>query len=384
MKFTKLEQIKNWRRFLHENPELSLKEYKTTEFIRNELDKMGLEYEAPMDTATVVKLYGKGEKYIVLRADIDALPIKEMNDIEFRSKNDGVMHACGHDAHATMLLGAINELSEISKSKDLDINILAIFQPSEESFGGANLLIENYNFDKYEIIGSFALHINPDYEEGTIISRIGPIMASCNEFAVNIKGKSAHVGKREEGINALNAAIQIYSQVQAIPTYDLDSKHTNIIHTGIVRAGEVMNSVPENAFLEGTIRTYDKDDFAIIKKRIVEICQGVSLSTKCEVVPEIRAGYPAVINSEILYDKSVNAAKKAKANHITRKDPYLLGEDFSFFGKIAPINYSFIGVRNNELGYTSGLHTPTLQLREEALIFGIDYFVEIAKSFGKE
>lgn len=384
MKYTTLEQIKNWRRYLHEHPELSLKEYETTKFIRNEIKKMGLSYESPMETATVVKIKGNSDKYIILRADIDALPIKETNNIDFCSKNDGIMHACGHDAHATMLMGAINEISNLAKTNQLNINILAVFQPSEESFGGANLLIENYDFQSLNIIGAYALHINPDYDEGTIISKIGPIMASCNEFAIEIKGKSAHVGIRESGINAMNAAIQVYNQIQTIPTYDLDSKHTNIIHTGVMKIGEVMNSVPENAFMEGTIRTYDKDDFKIIEKRINEICAGISISTKCSVNPIIRTGYPAVINSEKLFDRTVSAAKLTSAIHINRKEPYLLGEDFSFFAKIAPINYSFIGIRNEKLGYTSGLHTSTLQLREEALIFGIDYFVEIVKSYGDE
>lgn len=383
MKYTSLEQIKEWRRYLHAHPELSLKEFETSKYIREELLKMGLSYETPMETATVVEIKGNSDKYIIFRADIDALPIKEMNNLDYCSKNENVMHACGHDAHTTMLLAAINELSQLSKAGKLDINILATFQPAEESFGGANLLIKAFDFSKYDIIGAYALHINPDYEEGTIISKIGPIMASCNEFAIEIKGKSAHVGIREEGINAINAAVQIYNQLQAIPIYSLDSKHTNIVHIGVMRAGEVMNSVPANAFLEGTIRTYYEEDFKIIKKKAENICNGVALSTSCEVNLTVREGYPAVINSELLIEKSILSAEKALAKHIIRKEPYLLGEDFSFFSQIAPLSYSFIGIRNEKLGYTSGLHTPTLQMREESLVFGVDYFVEIAKSYSK-
>lgn len=381
MKYTNLEKIKEWRRYLHAHPELSLKEFETTRYIRMELTKMGLEYECPMETATIVKLKGKSDKYIILRADIDALPIKEMNDVEYLSKNTNIMHACGHDAHTAMLLGAVSELSNLSISNELNINVLVIFQPAEESFGGANLLIQNYNFKNYDIVAAYALHVNPDYNEGTIISKVGPIMASCNEFKVEIKGKSAHVGIREEGINAMNAVVQVYSQFQAIPTFDLDSKHINIVHTGVMKAGEVMNSVPENAFLEGTIRTYDKNDFQIIKNRMENICKGLQISTNCEINLTIRQGYPAVINSEVLIEKSISAAKKAKAEYVFREDPYLLGEDFSFFSKLAPLSYSFIGIRNEKFGYTSGLHTSTLNLREEALIYGIDYFVEIVKSY---
>ena len=381
MDITTLDDLKKWRRHIHRNPELSLKEYETSDYIRKELKDMGVSYETPMDTATIVHIKGNSDDYIILRADIDALPISEINDVDFCSKNCGVMHACGHDAHTAMLLGAVKELQYLSQKGELNINVIAVFQPSEESFGGADILIGKYDFDKYKPKAAYALHVNPDYSEGNIISRVGPIMASCNEFAVEIKGKSAHVGIRETGINAMNAAVSVYTQIQAIPTYNLDAKHTNIIHIGFMKVGEVMNSVPENGFLEGTIRTYNMDDKQIIKKRIEEICNGVSISTLCNVDFTLRDGYPAVLNDENLIDISENAAKCAGAKFINRKEPYLLGEDFSFFSKVCPINYSFIGIRNEELGYTSGLHTPTLMMREEALVFGVDYFTEIAKSY---
>lgn len=381
MQNTTLEELKSWRRHLHSNPELSNQEFETAKYIREELESMGLEYETPLPTATIAKIKGKGDKYIILRADIDALPINEQNDIDFKSNNNGVMHACGHDAHTTMLLGAVKELLALSKDNKLNINILAVFQPSEESFGGANLLIYKYDFDKYDIDSAYALHINPDFKEGTIASRVGPIMASCNEFDVNIKGKSAHVGIRETGINAINASIQVYNQFQTIPTYDLDSKHTNIVHIGYMKVGEVMNSVAENGHLEGTIRSYNMNDIEIIKDRMKKICKGVSISTGCLVDLVLREGYPAVLNSDRLIGLAQAAAKKSDAEFILIEEPYLLGEDFSFFSKLTEINYSFIGIRNESLGYTSGLHTPTLMLREEALVYGVDYLVEIALSF---
>lgn len=381
MNNTTIDDLRIWRQHIHSNPELSLKEFKTAEYIRKQLDSIGIEYETPLETATVAHIRGKGERYIILRADIDALPICEINDVEYASKNDGVMHACGHDAHTTMLLGAVKELKKLSDEGKLNINILAVFQPSEESFGGANILINNYDFGKYDIDAAYALHINPDFEEGNIVSRVGPIMASCNEFAVEIKGKSAHVGIRETGINAMNAAVSAYTQIQAIPTYNLDCKHTNIIHIGYMKVGEVMNSVPENGFLEGTIRTYDMDDKEIIRKRISSICEGVEIATQCKVDFTLRDGYPAVINSEELMSRVKSAAEKTDAKFSLKKDPYLLGEDFSFFASVCPINYSFIGIRNEELGYTSGLHTPTLMMREEALVHGVDFLVEIAKSY---
>lgn len=385
MRFTKVEDIIRWRRHIHQNPELSKEEFKTTEYIREELRSMGLDYEEVdgIPTATIAYI-GSGidsAKTILLRADIDALPIKEENDIDFKSCNPGVMHACGHDAHAAMLLGATREILGLRSEGKLKNNALVVFQPSEESTGGANVLIDSYPFEKYSIDASFALHINPDFEEGVIATRPGPIMASCNEFTVNIVGKSAHVGIRENGINAINAAIQIYQQFQTIPTYDLDSKHTNIIHVGKMNVGEVMNSVPTNGYMEGTIRTYDMDDLEISKKRMQEICQGVELSTRASIDLHFEDGYPALLNDKDLIDFVASTIEKSRARSYIMPEPYLLGEDFSFFKNVSPISYSFVGIRNEDLGYTSGLHTPWLQMREEALVYGVDYLVEIAKTY---
>lgn len=385
MRFTKVEDIIRWRRHIHQNPELSKEEFKTTEYIREELRSMGLDYEEVdgMPTATIAYI-GTGmdsAKTILLRADIDALPIKEENDIDFKSCNPGVMHACGHDAHAAMLLGATREILGLRSEGKLKNNVLVVFQPSEESTGGANVLIDSYPFEKYSIDASFALHINPDFEEGVIATRPGPIMASCNEFTVKIVGKSAHVGIRENGINAINAAIQVYQQFQTIPTYDLNSKHTNIIHIGKMNVGEVMNSVPTNGYMEGTIRTYDMDDLEISKNRMQEICQGVELSTRASINLHFEDGYPALLNDKDLIDFVASTIEKSGARSYIMPDPYLLGEDFSFFKNVSPISYSFVGIRNEDLGYTSGLHTPWLQMREEALVYGVDYLVEIAKTY---
>lgn len=385
MIFTKLEDIIRWRRHIHQNPELSKEEFKTTEYIRRELKSMGLDYESVdgMPTATIAYIGSNMDnpKTILLRADIDALPIQEENDIDFRSSKSGVMHACGHDAHAAMLLGATREIMGLKSQGKLKNNVLIVFQPSEESTGGANLLIASYPFEKFKVDASFALHVNPDFKEGTIATRPGPIMASCNEFTIKIVGRSAHVGIREKGINAINAALQVYQQFQAIPTYDLDSKHTNIVHVGKMNVGEVMNSVPTNGYMEGTIRTYDMDDLKIIKKRMQEICHGVEISSGASIKLHFEDGYPALLNDDKLIDFAESSIQRSGANAHIMSEPYLLGEDFSFFRDVSPIFYSFVGIRNEELGYTSGLHTPRLQMREEALVYGVNYLVEIANTY---
>ncbi len=381
MNITTLNDLKYWRQYLHKNPELSQKEFKTAAFIRSELDKLGIEYEKPLPTATIAHIKGNSNKYIILRADIDALPICEENKIDYASQNKGLMHACGHDAHVSMLLGAVKELKFLSKSNKLKVNILAVFQQAEEAFGGADELIKTYDFKKFDIDSAYALHVNPDFEEATIVSKSGALMASCKEFFIKIKGKSAHVGIRENGINALNATVNLYRQIVDIPIYNLDSKHTNIVHIGYMKAGEVVNSVPEKGYIEGTIRSYNSNDLDTILEKISAICQGVEKSTSCQIDLSFGTSYPALINSADLIERIQLATENTSASFSLKKDPYLLSEDFSFFSNICPINHSFIGIRNEELGYISGLHTPTLMMREEALTYGVDYFVEIAKSF---
>lgn len=376
-----LEDIKKWRRHLHQFPELSLQEYETTRYIREQLNDLGLTFFTPMDTATIVELKGNTNDYLLFRADIDALPIQEEVAVAFKSKHNNIMHACGHDGHTAMLLATLRQLKLLQDKKALHYSILAVFQPAEESFGGANLLIKAFDFSPYAIKGAYALHVSPEYDEGTFITRSKEFMASCNEFTINITGSAAHVGVRHEGVNALNAATLVYQQLQALPTYDLNDLHTNIIHVGLLEAGNAVNIVPQHATLKGTIRTYHQDDFKRIQKRMMEICYGLSFTTNCKIDLNFAVGYPAVINDSTLITTVEQAAIHANAQFILREEPYLLGEDFSFFNQIAPINFTFIGIKNEQLGYISGLHTPTLQFREEALVYGVQYFINLAKGF---
>lgn len=382
MKFTTFEQLKTWRAHLHQYPELSLQEYKTSEYLRQEITKLGMTYMTPLDTATIVFLNANAEQTVLLRSDIDALPIQEQIDSPIKSKNDGVMHACGHDGHMAMLLSALKELKALNDQQLLPVNVLFVFQPAEETYGGGDRIIKNFDFSPYNVTSAFALHVNPDYDEGIIATRSGELMASGREFEVNVIGKSAHVGLREHGINAMNAASQIFNQFQAIPTYDLDSKHTNIVHVGTFQSGEAENVVPNYAKMRGTIRTYDQNDLNKIIDRMHAICDGVAMATQTKISIQFGDGYPAVINDPDLMTLSESSAKAANASFILQKDPYLMAEDFSFYRQLAPIHYAFVGIRNDTLGYTSGLHTPTLQLRDEALIFGVDYLVQVILQHG--
>ena len=254
MKVITEENLTSWRRHLHQNPELSLEEHKTKEFIASVLKEYGIEYQETLETGLVVifKASVETKDTIIFRADIDALPITEENDVDFKSNNDGVMHACGHDGHTTMLLGSVIEAADYYKNNDTKVNSIFVFQPAEETFGGGNLLINDFDFSLYNILASYALHMNPDYPEGHIISKPKEIMASANEYRIYIKGRAAHVGLKNTGIDALNVATMFFQEMLKLNALHTKARNTNIIHIGKMYGGDAMNVVAENAYLEHT------------------------------------------------------------------------------------------------------------------------------------
>lgn len=264
------------RRWLHQHPELSLEEFETTNFIKKELDNMGVAYDTPLDTGVVAYIKGTGEKSIAFRADIDALPIHEENDVAYRSQVDNVMHACGHDGHTTMLLAFVKRVKELTDVSPLSSTVYFIFQPAEETYGGANLLLNKYTFD---ITPSFVfgLHMMPDEKEGVIVSKPGPITASATEYRFFIKGLSAHVANKEQGHSAAEALLTVLNQLSQLQHYHLAGLHQNIVHVGSFHAGEAINTVASNAYLEGTIRTYSQDDLEIVKEQMRRIKEASEL-----------------------------------------------------------------------------------------------------------
>lgn len=386
MKKVTLENIIEFRRYFHKNPELSLKEYNTKKYIKSILDKNKISYEEVLDTGLIVIFRGENnnpkDRTILFRADIDALPIKEENDIEFKSINEGVMHACGHDGHTTILLATLLEVSEYYKKNSIDINIIFVFQPAEETKGGAEKIINSsFVFDEYNIEACYALHLNPDYEENSIISKSGYIMASANQFIIKIKGKASHVGLKHNGIDSINAACIIYQEMLKINSLQLDPYDVNIIHIGKLVAGDASNIVANSASLEGTIRTLKNENYKKIMNKINNIIKSVENLTDTKIDIEITTDYASVKNDEVLYELIKNITQKENIKYIELPKSYLYGEDFSSFSKVSPINYSFLGIRNEKKGYTSGLHTPTFNFDEECLITGIKYFLAIFKYY---
>ncbi|MBU0437595.1 amidohydrolase [Staphylococcus succinus] len=378
-----LEFVTKHRRHLHQHPELSLHEYETTTYIAAFLDEIGVSYERPLDTGLIAYLPGNGEHTIAYRADIDALPINEENEVEYKSLVDNVMHACGHDGHTTALMLFVQRCKNLADAGTLPQNTVFIFQPAEETGGGANRLIRAGAFEKYPIDAIFGIHVMPFENEGQVVIRDEEITASATEYRFFLNGLSSHVADKEQGHSCGEALQHVLSQVGQIQQYHLSGLKRNIVHMGHFKAGEAINTVPSNGYLEGTIRTYDVKDLEIVKAQMLKIAESVKLlfNVDCEV--KFEEGYPPTYNDVKLRKHVEHGLKDARFEIIDKPTPYLFGEDFSFYSQLAPSYFVFVGIRDESKGYVTGLHTSHLNFNEHMLIKVADYYEQILTSYSE-
>ncbi|GGB07099.1 amidohydrolase [Macrococcus hajekii] len=374
------EYLKETRRWLHQHPELSMQEFETTAFIKNELDALDIPYDTPLPTGVIGYLKGTTEQAVAFRADIDALPIHEENDVDYRSSVDHVMHACGHDGHTTILLAFAKRVKALYDAGKLTATVYFIFQPSEETEAGANQLLNAYSF-KLKPDYIFGLHMMPNNEEGLVLSKPGPITASATEYRFFIKGLSAHVANKEQGHSAGEALSFILSQISQLQHYHLPGLRQNIVHIGQFHAGEAINTVPSNGYLEGTIRTYAADDLATVKEQMLKIAEACSVVTGTAVEVKFSEGYPSTSNDTDAYQLMKQASEETSLEWIEKEEPYLFGEDFAFYSQVAPTAFAFLGCRNAEQQFVTGLHTSTLNFDEHVLLGGVDLFSAILARF---
>ncbi|TDM13279.1 M20 metallopeptidase family protein [Macrococcus lamae] len=374
-----LQYLTETRRHLHQHPELSMQEFETTAFIKRQLDDMKISYESPLPTGLIATIPGSSSTAVAFRADIDALPIHEENDCEFKSTVDDVMHACGHDGHTTMLLGFARRVKQLADNNELKTTVHFIFQPSEETMAGANQLINSYDFKSLDAI--YGLHMMPDNDEGTILSKPGVLTASATEYRFFINGTSAHVANKEQGHSAGKAVTFLLNQLSQLQHYHLPGLGHNIIHIGKFSAGEAINTVPSSGYLEGTIRTFDMDDLTTVKNQMERIRSACEIVTGTSVRIEFAEGYPPTINDSDAYRTMHQAAETTDLEWIEKEDPYLFGEDFAFYSTIAPTAFAFLGCRNEEQSYVTGLHTSTFNFDESVLIKGINVFEAILNQY---
>lgn len=345
------------RRRIHENPELSFKEYETSAFVKSELKKYGIKFQENIaGTGVVGIIEGKNNgKVLLLRADMDALPLKEETDLEFKSKNEGVMHACGHDVHTANLLGVAKILNELKNEFSGTVKI--VFQPAEESGGGGRKMVEDGILENPLVDAAIALHIMPD-EEGFITISDKNITSYSDSFTLDVKGVKAHTSKPQEGIDAINIAANIVVALNSILSKNIDPFEVGTFSIGKINGGTAINIVSDNVVLQGMIRTTSKKVREIIKSKIEEISKGIAKTYGGECDFKFREGYPSVYNDQeltrIIKDKFIDnysdLIKDIDPSKADRKDlinldrkTVLGAEDFGFFAQKVPSCYYMVG-----------------------------------------
>ena len=336
---------------------------------------MGYQCEKVANTGIIAIKEGLEPSAVAFRADMDGLMIEEKTNHGFKSHHQGMMHACGHDGHMAILLGFAKYLTTIPKPNK---TIILLFQPAEESPGGAKVIIESGIFDRYLIEAIFAVHLDPSIEEYQVGLISGPMMAQSGELDITIQGKSAHGGKPHLGCDAIIVASQLINSYQTIISRNLDPLQPSVITIGKINGGDERNIIASQVLLSGTIRALDIKQYQLIKKRIGEINQALSMMHGVEIISDIRDFYPPVINDEYLYQKVKNCLSSDEYQKI---EPMMLAEDFSYYQQKAPGLLMMLGVRNEKMGYLKPLHSCYFDFDEKVLVNGIELYIRICQDF---
>lgn len=369
--------IESWlieiRRDFHRHPELGMAEFRTSQKIAELLDEMKIPYRTGVANTGIVGIIegGKPGKTIALRADMDALPIPEETGLSYASVIKGKMHACGHDAHMTVQLGAARILN--SMRSELSGNIKLFFQPAEETDGGAKPMIDAGCMEDPHVDYVLGLHVTPYAEAGQIMFRPGKICASSDGFTITIRGKSAHGAYPEEGTDAIVIAAQVITSLQTIVSRNLSPMEAGVVTIGTVNGGFKENIIADQVLLGGTIRTLDPETRTNIQMRLQNIVSTVASGLGGEGLVEFEAGYPPVINNdEVVKVVETNAISLlGKENVIFKEHPSMGVEDFSYFCQAAPGAFYYLGCGNKTQGINAPGHNSKFQIDENCLKTGV-------------
>jgi len=358
------------RRHLHTNPELSFQEVTTSAFVASKLDELGIPYVRMADNGLVGLIVGNkpSDRVVALRADMDALPITETNEVPYKSQNVGVMHACGHDAHTSSLLGTATILSRIKD--DFAGTVKLIFQPAEEKLpGGANLMIQQGVLENPKPQAVIGQHVMPFIDAGKVGFRAGKYMASTDEIYVKVIGKGGHGAQPQQNIDPVIITAHMLTALQQVISRFADPKNPSVLSFGKVIANGATNVIPNEVYLEGTFRTMDETWRAEAHIRMKKLAEGLceSMGAKCEF--NIMKGYPYLINEEKLTANVKGfAVDYLGKENVQDLDIWMAGEDFAYFSHAADSCFYRLGTRNESRGITSSVHTPTFDIEESALM----------------
>lgn len=375
------------RRQLHAHPELSYQEYGTSAFVKARLDELGIPWEPMADTGVVATIKGEqlSDRVVALRADMDALPITEANVVSYSSQKDGVMHACGHDAHTSSLIGTANILQSIRHKFGGTVKL--IFQPAEEKLpGGASLMIEKGVLKNPIPEAVFGQHVSPLIETGKIGIRKGKFMASMDEIFVTIRGKGGHGAQPEKNIDPVVIAANIIVSLQQIVSRMAKPTLPTVLSFGKVIANGAINVIPDEVYMEGTFRTLDEEWRAEAHARMKKMAANIaeSLGGSCDFI--INRGYPFLINEVKLTEKVIGFAEEYLGkNNVEEIDIWMASEDFARYSQVSDSCFYLLGTANENKKITSSLHTSTFNIEEKALLTSTGLMAYIAvKQLGNE
>lgn len=377
------QEVIDLRRHLHSHPELSFKEFLTAAFVAEKLKEIGItEIESKATTGWSALIKGKNpeKKVVALRADMDALPISEANEVPYKSQNPGVMHACGHDAHTASLLGAAKILNEVRDQFEGTIKL--IFQPGEEIIpGGASLMIKDKVLENPRPQYILGQHVMPMIPAGKVGFRSGLYMASADELYLTIKGKGGHGAMPETFIDPVLISAHLLVALQQIVSRVANPKIPSVLSFGRVEALGATNIIPNEVKIQGTFRTLDEAWRAMAHQKMRQIAEGIVEGMGGQLDFEIRRGYPFLKNNPELTARSVDAARDyLGAENVLDLDIWMAAEDFAYFSQEIDGCFYRLGTRNEARGITSGVHTPTFDIEEEALEIGSGLMAWLAVS----
>jgi hippurate hydrolase len=370
-----------WRRDLHAHPELMYEVHRTAAFVAERLREFGCDKVVTEIGRTGVVAVIKGRlpadgrdvRSIGLRADMDALPIEEATELPYASKKHGVMHACGHDGHTAMLLGAARYLAE---TRNFAGTAVLIFQPAEEGGGGAKAMLDDGLLDRFPIDQVFGMHNGPGLPVGSFAMRAGPIMAATDSIDLHIEGVGGHAARPHKSIDSVLVGAQLVNALQSIVSRTVDPLEAAVVSVCEFHAGNARNVIPQTATLKGTVRTLTAEVRDLVEKRVREVVAGVAQMTGAAIELTYERGYPVVVNHAAPTEHAASVAKTIVGDgHVHDMPPMMGAEDFAYMLEARPGAFVFLGN-----GDSAGLHHPEYNFNDDAIVFGTSYWIKLVET----